>query len=67
MTGHTAQAEHVRERINDIEGLQLTGYTDGEALTRELIDDVQHPVLAPVVRAVLDEIVGPDVNGTLGP
>ena len=38
-----------------------------EALTRELINDIRHPVLAPVVRAVLDEVVGPAVLGPLPP
>src|SRR4051794_4390589 len=33
----------------------------------ELVDDVEHPDLASIVRAVLDEVVGPDVIAMLGP
>jgi len=32
---------------------------------RELIDDVQHSVFPSVMRAVLDEVVGPDMIATL--
>ena len=37
------------------------------ALMGELIDDVEHAVLASVMRTVLNEVVGPDVVGSLGP
>ncbi len=33
----------------------------------ELVEDVEHTDLAPVVGAVLDEVVGPDVIAVLGP
>jgi hypothetical protein len=33
----------------------------------ELVDDVQHPVLPPVMGAVLDKVVGPDVIAVLWP
>jgi hypothetical protein len=33
----------------------------------ELVEDVEQPELAPVVGAVLDEVVGPDVVAMLGP
>ena len=33
----------------------------------ELVDDVEHADLAPVVSAVLDKVVGPDVITVLGP
>jgi hypothetical protein len=33
----------------------------------ELVDDIEHAVLAAVVSAILNEVVGPDVVGTLGP
>jgi hypothetical protein len=34
---------------------------------RELIDHIEHPVLAAIMGAVLDEVVGPDMVGMLGP
>ena len=37
------------------------------ALVRELIDHIEHPVLAAIMGAVLDEVVGPDMVGMLGP
>jgi hypothetical protein len=33
----------------------------------ELVDDVEHADLSPIVRTVLDEVVGPDVIAVLGP
>ncbi len=33
----------------------------------ELVDDAQHAELASIMGAVLDEVVGPDVVGSLGP
>ena len=63
MARHTAKAERMRENIDHVERLQLAGYTDCHALPSKFVDDVQHPVLATIVRAVLDEVVGPDVIG----
>ena len=34
---------------------------------RELVDDVEHAVFPSVVRAILDEVVGPHVIAMLGP
>ena len=65
--GNTAQDEQVRERIDDIDGLEPAGHTDGQALMGELVDDVEHADPAPVMGAVLDEVVGPDVIAVLGP
>jgi hypothetical protein len=47
--------------------LRLAGHADRQALAGKLVDDVQHPVLAPVMRAMLDEVVGPDIVGILRP
>jgi hypothetical protein len=33
----------------------------------ELVDDVQHPVLPPVMGPILDKVVGPDVIAVLWP
>jgi hypothetical protein len=32
----------------------------------ELVDQVEHAILPPFVRAVFDEVVGPDMVGSLG-
>ena len=53
--------------LDDIDGLEAARHPDGEAFAREFIDRVEHPVLAPVMGAVLDEIIVPDVVCMLGP
>ena len=53
--------EEVREHVDYVCGLQLASHTDGQALVSELVDHVQHPELAPVVRSLLHEVVRPDV------
>ena len=65
MARNTTKAEQIRENVDHVERFQLASDPDGQALAGELIDDVQHPVLASVVRAVLDEVVRPDVVGSL--
>ena len=66
MPRHTAQDEQVGENIDDIGRIQLPGYPDHQHFTGELIDDVQHPDLTPVMRAILDKVVGPDMIFLLG-
>ena len=67
MPRDAAQDEQVREHVDDVDRAQLPLHPDGQALAGELVDDVEHPVLAPVMRAVLDEVVGPDVVRALRP
>ena len=67
MAWHAAQAEQIREDIDHVVRLQLTRYADRQALTGELIEDIQHPVLATVMGAMLDEVVGPDMVRPLRP
>ena len=67
MAGYAAQDEQVGQDVDHVDGLELAVDPDRQALMGELIDDVEHAVLAPVMRAVLDEVVGPDVIGLLGP
>jgi len=33
----------------------------------ELVEHVEHPILASIVGAVLDKVVGPDMIAVLGP
>jgi len=67
MSGDTAQDKQVGKRVDDIDGLELAAHPDGEALAGELVDDVEHAILPPVVGAIFDEVVGPDVVGMLRP
>ena len=67
MPGNAAQDEQVRERVDDVDGFEPARHPDGQAFVGELVDDVEHADPAPVVGAVLDEVVGPDVIAVLGP
>ena len=62
-----AQDEQIREEVDDINRPEPAGYADGQALVGELVDDVEHADLAPVVGAILDKVVGPNVIAVLGP
>ncbi len=44
----------------------LTGNVDGQAPSRVLVDHDEHANGSPVVSAICDEIVRPDVVGELG-
>ena len=45
----------------------LTHDTDRQAFMAELVEHVEHPILASVMGAVLDEVVGPDMIALLRP
>ena len=64
MAGDAAQDEQVGKDVDDVRGLELAGHSDGQALVGELVHHVEHPEPAPIVRPVLDEVVGPDVVRT---
>jgi len=38
---------------------------DRDALVRELIDDIEHAILPPLMGAIFDEVVRPDVVAAL--
>ena len=63
----TTQHEQLRQQLDDIDRLETARHTDGETFARELIDRVEHPVLAPVLGAVLDEVIAPHMVCMLGP
>ena len=65
--GHAAQDEQVGQHIDDVDGFEPARYPDGQAFVGELVDDVEHAEFASVMGALLDEVVGPDVIGALGP
>src|ERR1700751_1557279 len=64
--GNTAQDEQVRQHIDDIDRSEPAGYPNGQALMGELVDDVEQAELAPVMGALLEEVVRPDVVAALG-
>jgi hypothetical protein len=55
------------ERVIRVVLIQLPVDPNGQAFARELVDDIEHAELAPVMGAVLDEVVTPDVVGILRP
>ena len=63
MDWDTAQDKEIREHVNDVNCLQPSINPDGNAFACELIDDVEHPILPPLMCPILDEVVGPDVVG----
>ncbi len=67
MARNTAQDEQVREHVDHIDGFQLPVHPNGQALARELVDDVEHAELAPVMGAILNKVIRPDMIRILGP
>jgi hypothetical protein len=55
------------ERVIRVMLIQLPVHPNGQALPRELVDDVEHAELASTMGAVLDEVATPDVVGILWP
>ena len=59
--------EQVGQGVDHICGIELPVDADHQRLLGEFIDDVEDAVGATVMRAVLDEVVGPDVVGMSQP
>ena len=53
--------EEVGQNVDHIDGLELAGETDRQAFMGELVEHVEHPILASIVGAVLDKVIGPDI------
>jgi hypothetical protein len=64
--GNAAQDEQVREHIDDVDRFEPARYPDSQALMGELVDDIEHAELAPVMGSLLDKIVRPDMVGAPG-
>jgi hypothetical protein len=47
--------------------LELAGDTDRQTFVGELVEHVEHSVLATIVGAILDEVIGPDMIALLRP
>src|SRR5262249_7547372 len=67
VTGDATQDEEVGQNVDHIDRLELAGDTDRQAFMGELVEHVEHPVLASLVGAVLDKVVGPDMIALLRP
>jgi len=59
--------EEVGQNVDHIDRLELAGNTDRQAFMAEFVEHVEHPILASIVGAVLDKVVGPDMIAVLGP
>ena len=57
----------VGQNVDHIDRLELAGDTDRQAFMAELVEYVEHPVLATIVGAILDEVIGPDMIALLRP
>src|SRR6266404_1651655 len=64
VTGNATQDEE-GQNVDHIDRLELAGDTDRRAFMGELVEHVEHPILASVMGAVLDEVVGPDMIALL--
>jgi len=55
----TARDEQVGQHVDHVGRTQLAANPDQQALTGELVHNIQHTELAAVSGAVLDEVIGP--------
>jgi hypothetical protein len=67
VSGNALQDEQVGQNVDHIDRLELAGDTDRQAFMGELVEHVEHAVLASLVGAVLDKVVGPDMIALLRP
>ena len=67
VTGNAAQDEQVGQNVDDIDCFELAGDTGRQAFVGKLVNDIEHPISASIVGAVLDKVVGLDVIAVLRP
>src|SRR5262245_12308730 len=67
VSGNAPQDEQVGQNVDYIDRLELAGDTDRQAFVGELVEHVEHPILASIVGAILDEVIGPDMIALLRP
>src|SRR6185503_15016312 len=63
--GTPRRIKRVGQNVDHVDRLELAGDTDRQAFMGELVEHVEHPILASVMGAVLDEVVGPDMIALL--
>jgi hypothetical protein len=56
VTGSATHDEEARQTVDYIDRLELASDADRQAFVGELIEHVEHPILASIVGAVLDEV-----------
>ena len=61
--GNAPQDEQVGQNVDHIDRLELAGDTDRQTFVAELVEHVEHPVLATIVGAILDEVIGMPASG----
>lgn len=59
--------EQLAQRIENVPGGELALDPDGETLTCILVDHAQHTEYSSIVRAILDEVIRPDMALVRGP
>ena len=59
--------EQVGQAVQHVVGPEPSSHHDRQAAPRKLVDHAQHAERPAVLRSVLDEVVGPDMVGPLGP
>jgi hypothetical protein len=64
---NATQDEQIGQDVDDVDRFETARHANGEAFVGELVDDVEQADFAPVMGALLEKVVGPDVVGPLGP
>ena len=67
MARGSSQDEQVGEHVDDVDCLEPAADPDGQALPGVFVDHIEHAELSAIVGSALDEVVGPDMVGVLGP
>jgi len=58
--------EQISQALEDVVGAQTPRHDNRQASPGELVDDGEHPNGPPILGAILDEVIGPDMIGPLG-
>jgi hypothetical protein len=67
VSGDAPQDELVGQNVDHIDRLEPAGDTDRQTFVAELVEHVEHSVLATIMGAILDKVVGPDMIALLRP
>ena len=67
MLRHAMQGHQISKRLHHVPCCKAAAHHDGQALPRVLVDDVEHPELAPVMGTVLNKVIRPDMVAPFWP
>ena len=67
MFRRTVRNKEINQTLEHIVGSEPSRNDDGEAAACELVEHDEHAEGATVLRAILDEVIRPDVVWTCGP